>query len=42
MEAIDDQLVGLFDGLQVLEIGQFVAAPVAGELFAHGGADVVK
>jgi CoA:oxalate CoA-transferase len=42
MEATDDQLVGLFDGIRVLEIGQFVAAPVAGELFAHGGADVVK
>lgn len=42
MEATDDQLVGLFEGIRVLEIGQFVAAPVAGELFAHGGADVVK
>ena len=42
MNTISDQLVGLFEGLQVLEIGQFVAAPVAGELFAHGGADVVK
>lgn len=37
-----DELVGLFDGVRVLEIGQFVAAPIAAELFAHGGADVVK
>ncbi|MEZ5226859.1 MAG: CoA transferase [Acidimicrobiales bacterium] len=40
-EPLDD-LVGLFDGVRVLEIGQFVAAPIAAELFAHGGADVVK
>ncbi len=37
-----DDLVGLFDGVRILEIGQFVAAPIAAELFAHGGADVVK
>jgi CoA:oxalate CoA-transferase len=37
-----DELVGLFEGIRVLEIGQFVAAPIAAELFAHGGADVVK
>ena len=41
MSELDD-LVGLFDGVRVLEIGQFVAAPIAAELFAHGGADVVK
>lgn len=34
--------VGLFEGLRVLELGQYVAAPFAAELFAHGGADVVK
>lgn len=34
--------VGLFDGLRVLELGQYVAAPYAAELFAHGGADVIK
>ncbi len=37
-----DELVGLFEGVRVLEIGQFVAAPIAAELFAHGGAAVVK
>ncbi len=41
-DAALDELVGLFDDVRVLEIGQFVAAPVAAELFAHGGADVVK
>ena len=33
---------GVFDDLRVIEIGQFVAAPVAAELLAHGGADVVR
>jgi len=33
---------GLFEGLRVLELGQYVAAPYAAELFAHGGADVIK
>lgn len=33
---------GLFDGVRVLELGQYVAAPYAAELFAHGGADVIK
>lgn len=33
---------GLFEGIRVIEIGQYVAAPVAAELFAHGGADVVR
>ncbi len=37
-----DDLVDLFEGLRVLEIGQFVAAPICAELFAHGGADVVR
>lgn len=37
-----DELVGLFEGVKVLEIGQFVAAPIAAELFADGGADVIK
>ena len=39
---MSEDLVGLFDGVTVLEIGQYVAAPIAAELFAHGGADVVK
>ncbi len=39
---MSDPLAGLFDGLTVLEIGQYVAAPIAAELFAHGGANVIK
>ncbi len=35
-------LTGLFEGLTIIEIGQYVAAPIAAELFAHGGADVIK
>ncbi len=41
-ETDESGLPGLFDGLTVLEIGQYVAAPIAAELFAHGGADVIK
>jgi len=33
---------GLFAGIRVLEFGRAVAGPYAAELFAHGGADVVK
>ena len=33
---------GIFAGVRVLEFGLFVAGPYAGELLAHGGADVVK
>lgn len=36
------ELVGLFEGLRVFEVGQFVAAPIAAQMFAHGGADVIK
>lgn len=32
----------LFEGLKVVEFGVFVAGPYAAELFAHGGADVIK
>lgn len=32
----------LFAGLRIVELGQYVAAPFAGELFAHGGAEVVS
>ena len=35
-------MAGLFEGVRVLEFGLFAAGPWAGELFAHGGADVVK
>ena len=40
--ATDSPTAGLFEGLRVLELGQYVAAPYAAELFAHGGADVIK
>ena len=33
---------GIFSGVRVLEFGLFVAGPYAGELLAHGGADVIK
>jgi crotonobetainyl-CoA:carnitine CoA-transferase CaiB-like acyl-CoA transferase len=33
---------GPFDGIRILEFGLAVAGPYAAELFAHGGADVVK
>lgn len=39
---MSEGVIGLFDGIRVLEIGQYVAAPIAAELFAHGGADVIK
>lgn len=38
----DGPTAGLFEGLRILELGQYVAAPYAAELFAHGGADVIK
>jgi crotonobetainyl-CoA:carnitine CoA-transferase CaiB-like acyl-CoA transferase len=34
--------VGAFDGVTVLEFGQFVAIPYAGQMFADGGARVIK
>ena len=33
---------GPFTGLRVLELGQYVAVPYCAELFAHGGAEVIK
>lgn len=30
----------LFEGVRIVEFGQYVAVPYAAELFAHGGADV--
>lgn len=39
---MDDGSEGIFAGVLVLELGLFVAGPYAGELLAHGGADVVK
>lgn len=32
---------GLFEGLRIVELGQYVAAPLCAELFANGGAEVV-
>ncbi len=32
----------LFDDIKIIELGQYIAAPYAAELFAHGGADVVS
>ena len=37
-----NQSDGIFSGVRVLEFGLFVAGPYAGELLAHGGADVIK
>ncbi|MGE5596132.1 MAG: CaiB/BaiF CoA transferase family protein [Hyphomicrobiales bacterium] len=31
-----------FEGLRVIEFGRYVAGPYAAELFAHGGAEVIK
>ena len=39
---MDDRSDGIFSGVRVLEFGLFVAGPYAGELLAHGGADVIK
>ncbi len=39
---MDAAVEGIFSGLRVLEFGLFVAGPYAGELLAHGGADVIK
>jgi len=33
---------GPFAGLRILELGQYVAVPYCAELFAHGGAEVIK
>ena len=33
---------GPFAGLRVIEFGRFIAAPYCGQLFADGGADVIK
>ncbi len=37
-----NQAERLFEGVRVVEFGQYAAVPYASELFAHGGADVVK
>jgi len=39
---MDEVADGIFSGVRVLEFGLFVAGPYAGELLAHGGADVIK
>lgn len=33
---------GPFEGVRVLELGQYVSIPYCAELLAHGGADVIK
>ena len=38
----DSDTSGIFSGVRVLEFGLFVAGPYAGELLAHGGADIIK
>jgi crotonobetainyl-CoA:carnitine CoA-transferase CaiB-like acyl-CoA transferase len=38
----DQGPINLFDDLTVVELGQYIAAPYAAELFAHGGADVIS
>ncbi len=37
-----EQQRGIFEGVRILEFGLFVAGPWASEMFAHGGADIVK
>ncbi|MBT7530260.1 MAG: CoA transferase, partial [Gammaproteobacteria bacterium] len=32
----------LFDGLKVLDVGSWIAGPVAGTILADYGADVIK
>ena len=39
---IDSTPTFLFQGIKIVEIGQYIAAPYAAELFAHGGAEVVS
>lgn len=41
-DVLGSALSGVFEGVRVVELGQYVAAPIAAELLAHGGADVVK
>lgn len=38
----NEATAGPFEGLRVLELGQYVAVPYAAELLAHGGAEVIK
>ena len=33
---------GPYKGLRVVEFGRFIAAPFCGQMFADGGADVIK
>ncbi|MGI9616755.1 MAG: CaiB/BaiF CoA transferase family protein [Acidimicrobiales bacterium] len=38
----DVPVMNLFDDITIVEFGQYIAAPYAAELFAHGGADVIS
>lgn len=35
-------MAGPYEGLKIVELGRFIAAPFCGQLFADGGADVIK
>lgn len=35
-------MAGPYEGLNIVEFGRFIAAPYCGQLFADGGADVIK
>ena len=41
-EGNEDDLVGPFTGVTVLEIGQFIVVPFCAQLLADGGARVIK
>lgn len=38
----DVSAMNLFDDITIVELGQYIAAPYAAELFAHGGAEVIS